>query len=62
MAAMPFDWPTLVCPHAAVIPYAFGPLVVIEPLLVSVVPLPLAAIPSLNAPVVVIEPPFALVN
>ena len=35
--------PVLVCPHAAVIPYALGPAVVIEPLPMSVLPLPLAA-------------------
>src|SRR6516164_11067234 len=54
--------PVLVCPHAADMPYAFGPAVVIVPLLVSVLPLPLAAMPSLKAPVVVIVAPAALVS
>jgi len=52
----------LVCPHAADMPYAFGPAVVIVPLLVSVLPLPFAAMPSLKAPVVVIVAPAALVS
>ena len=54
--------PVLVCPHAADMPYALGPAVVIVPLLVSVLPLPLAAMPSLKAPVVVIVAPAALVS
>src|SRR6516164_4214066 len=54
--------PVLVCPHAADMPYAFGPAVVIVPLLVSVLPLPFAAMPSLKAPVVVIVAPAALVS
>ena len=33
-------------------PYAFGPVVVIVPSLVKVLPLPLAAMPSLSVPVV----------
>jgi hypothetical protein len=37
-------------------PYALGPVVVIVPLLISVLPLPLAATPSLKAPVVLIVP------
>src|SRR6516225_2755485 len=56
------SWPTLVCPHAALMPYAFGPVVVIVPLLVSVLPLPLAAMPSLKAPVVLIVAPVPLVR
>ena len=54
--------PVFVCPHAAVMPYALGPLVVIVPLLVSVLPLPLAAMPSLKAPVVLIVAPVELVS
>jgi hypothetical protein len=54
--------PVLVCPHAAVIPYALGPPVAIEPLLMSVLPLPLAAMPSLKAPVVLIAAPAPLVS
>ena len=54
--------PVLVCPHAAVIPYALGPAVAIEPLLMSLLLLPLAAMPSLKAPVVLIVAPAALVS
>jgi hypothetical protein len=54
--------PMPVCTYAAVIPNALGPAVVIEPLLRSVLPLPLAAMPSLKAPVVLIVAPAALVS
>ena len=54
--------PVLVWPHAADMPYALGPAVVIVPLLVSVFPLPLAAMPSLKAPAVLIVAPAALVS
>ena len=52
--------PMPVCTHAAVIPNALGPAVVIEPLLRSVLPLPLAAMPSLKAPVVLIVAPCGI--
>ena len=53
--------PGLLWPHAAVMPYELLPVVVMEPLLTSVLLLPLAAMPSLYVPVVVITPVAPLV-